>query len=230
MLNNEENIVLYLIESGPMLDLVKHHIAERDRSRNAKVSILAQLGLNPEKVQIWSHAYDGGMTGVQIPRGLKMPPAFVASNWTKPDSQGRSRPKKGTDEYKIFYDKEATYLPAEQLIAENLKVPCSIGYKEGGGEGWTRIGRMLSSCGFLWLHRDTGPYALWLPDVAACIVELRAQYKGSKSFKILGGVDKWVLDTTGLKPLMQEEWDLMVAEHNLKQARAKQVAEQQEAA
>lgn len=227
MLNNETKISLYLIDSGPMLDLVKHHIAERDRVFKAKIEILKHLGLDPKHIEVWASRDDGGMTAVRWPTAMKLPKKFVAGNWTKADSQGRRRPKKGTEEYKVFYAPEGSYTPASVLIAEKLNVPGAIGYKSKGGEGWTRIGRMLNECGFLWMHKDTGPYAMWTPDVKACVEEMREQFKGVKSFKILGGADTWTMDTTGLRPILEEEWDLMVSQKNLEEAReeaAKKVA------
>jgi hypothetical protein len=221
MLSNEEKVRILLVENGPVLELVKQHVADRDRVRELKVQILTQLGLDPEKVEVWASSHDGAMNAVSIPSKLKLPKKFVQANWTRPDSQGRRRPKRGTAEYNAFFTKDARYTPAEKLIAECLKVPCSIGYKTAGGEGWTSIGRMLRACGFLWMHKDTGPYAIWIPDVEACLAELKAKHKKVKGFKILGGADKWVLDTTGLKPILEEEWALMVAQKNLEDARKK---------
>lgn len=222
---NEEKTKLYLIESGPMLELIKHHLNERTRVTAVNLEILRKLGLDPEKVQLWRHIYNGSLTGVQIPKSLKMPKVFVQENWTKPDSKGRRRPKKGTEEYKAFYSEDALFTPAETLIVKALNVPTSIGYKTRGGtrsgEGWSMIGRMMSACGFLWMDRDNGPYAMWLPDVEAAVEDLKKAHKGVKSFEVIGGADVWQLDTTGIKPLLQEEWDLMVAQKNLEEAREK---------
>jgi hypothetical protein len=220
MLNNEEKVALFLIEGGPMMDLVKKHLAERDRVHKVKLQILEYLALDPKEVEIWARRYDGMVTALRLP-SREIPEGFNASNWTKPDNAGRRTPKKGTVEYEIFYAKECRYTPQTELIAKALKVPCSVGYKSKGGEGWTRIGRMLNECGFLWMHKKDGPFAMWIPDVPACVEEMKTRHKGLKDFKILGGADTWSMDMTGIKPILQEEWDLLVAQKNLEEAKAK---------
>lgn len=218
MLNNEEKIALYLIEGGPMMELVKHHIAERDRVSKMKIEILAQLDLDPKKVEVWARSDTGQLTAVRIPKDLKLPKTFVQANWTKPDSKGRRMPKKKTEEHAIFYAPDAHYTPQAELIGKKLNVPCSIGYKSSRGEGWTRIGRMLNECGFLWLHKEHGPFAFWIPDVKACVKEMKEQHKGLKSFKLLENVEDWKLNVDGVRPMLEEEWELMVAQKNLEEA------------
>jgi hypothetical protein len=216
MLSNEENVKLFMIEGGVMLQVVKDYIQSVLDLRERKIEALKKLGLDSETTEVWSSNYDGRMVAVTLPRDFKN-----KADWTKPNSQGRSSPKKGTEAHKIFFDKSLGIKSAESVIIEKLKVPTQLAYSTATGKGFTSIGRMLSSCGFLYMSKD-GPYALWIPDVEACVAELKAQNVRYKSFKVLGGTENWKLEVEGLRPILQEEWDLLVAQKNLEEAREKQ--------
>lgn len=218
-MNSQEKTKIYLIESGPALDLILAHIKDRHRATAMKVQIMTQLGINPEKyeqVQVWSSSYDGRLSAISI-HG-KTPKGFDPSQWTKADSKGRRTPKRNTPIHKIFYSAEGAFEPAEQVIIKAFNVPTQIAYSTSTGQGFTSIGRMMASCGFLWLDAEKGPFAMWTPDVVASVADVKAQHARYKSFKVLRGADDWKLDIPGVKPILQEEWDLIVAQKNLEKA------------
>lgn len=217
-------VSIYLIESGTAKELILRHFAERERALQARVAAIKALHLDPNTIQVWSSKYDGSMSSVYLPARADLPKGFNASAWTKPDRQGRRSPKRGTDEQRIFRAKECEYTPTERLIAGAYKVPGQINYKTTGGEGSTAIGPMMSACGFLWLDQEKGPWALWVPDTKTIVASAKAQHAKDKAFKITNNIESWKMDTTGLKPILEEEWDLLVAQYKLDRAKAAQAA------
>lgn len=196
--------IYLLIESGEPLRMVKHHIAERDRVHTENVAMCNELGVTELQTDIT----DGSLIGVVF-RG------DIPEGWTKPKGRGGvSYPKKGTDWAKRRTEQKGYESPSSAII-KAFNVPHSIHYTgEDGSEGWMRVGRMLRECGFLWLSED-GPYAMWVPDVAAAV---RGKEADGYTVKESG----WVPNIPGARVIMEEEWELLVAQHNLDQKRKAQ--------
>lgn len=204
-MNSEKT--LYIIESGKALKLVKQHIAHRVRIRKEGVDLLKELGRLDASV--WTHRSTGVISCISARRG-QQPEGF-----TVPDSQGRTWPKKGTDWAKRFADQQGYPTPATE-IAKAFDVPLSLDYQsKDGGKGWRRIGFPLSECGYLFMG-NTGPYALWIPDVEKIIADCEANGK-----TITGDAKKFDMTIKGCRRIEQEEWEIMVLQHQLEQKRTK---------
>jgi hypothetical protein len=209
MLKSEESILLFMIEGpGKAMDLVKQHFENVLAIRKAQSDMLESLGFNLKDVEVWRRNDDFALTGVRFVRGKPGP------EWIKPDAKGRTRPKRGTELHKKFYA-VGGITPASQVIAKAFNVPLGLGYKTNTGQGWTAIGRMLNECGFLYMSKD-GPYAMWVPNVPQCVAEFKESMKKYKSLKIVNAeVEAFKPEFEGCRPILEEEWDLLVAQHKL---------------
>lgn len=197
--------LIFIIEGGKALELVKQHIAERQRVAAERKEIALELGVE----DIYISNMDGVLLGVRF-KGDDIHPDFK-----KPDRKGISRPKVRTS-WKDRFDAQKGYPRPSSVIAEAFDIPLSIKYsdKEGDGHGWRSIGNPFNECGFLYLSVD-GPYAMWVPDVSGEIAEAEARgltiEEPAKSFK---------LEFEGCKRIEKEEWDILVAELKLARKRA----------
>lgn len=195
--------VLFMIEGGEALEMVKHYIAEKKRVRAANMVIAQELGVE----DIFVDRVNGTISAVRFP-GQRHP------DFTKETRQG-SWPKKGTDWHRRFAE-QVGYENQSALISETFAVPLSISYKSAAGEshGWRCIGGMLNECGFLWLGED-GPYAMWIPDVEAEVASDLA-----KSHSVAEPALSFAPVFDGCRRIEQEEWDILVAQLKLARKRA----------
>ncbi|MDS1142418.1 hypothetical protein RE432_18445 [Pusillimonas sp. SM2304] len=196
---------IYMIESGKALDLVKHRISEVKRVRQQNIELAKELGAERYRVHIES----GVITTVEF--ADEKHPQF-----TKPGKYG-SAPKKGTEWAKRFSEQKG-HESESAVIAEAFDVPLRISYEGENFSGSRCIGYMLRECGFLYLS-DDGPYALWIPDVAAEVAAEEGR----------GGTITWPeqpfsMELEGCRRVEKEEWDILVAQHKLDKKRAAQAA------
>lgn len=186
----------FMIESGAVLDLIKNHIAERVRVRNAAIDLARELGTK----DVSTSRENGVVVAIRFDGALH-------PDFKKPDKWG-SRPKKGTEWAKRFADQKG-YENESYLISERLRVPMQISYTTDNGSGFRHIGYPLQECGFLFLGKE-GPYAMWIPDVCAEVKRDEDQghtvAEPAKSFEP-------VFD--GCRLIEIEEWEILVAQHNL---------------
>lgn len=192
----------FLIEGGQTLDLVKAHIAARTDQHERNAAFVSELGAD----QWYESILDGTVSSVVLKERR--------TDFIKPDRKGISRPKKGTEwfdrwENQIGWDRRGYEL------AKTLGVPTDIRYsKDDGSYGMSSVSRgFTSGVGFLWLGPD-GPYCLYVPDVAE-----RVAY-----YRDLGyTVDmKWPEAFDGARPILKEEWELIVAQHAVDEAKARE--------
>lgn len=189
---------IFMIEGGRPLELVKAHIEARLRTTNEAHAICRELG-----VQNYRRCNQTGvLVSVQFP-------GAVPPGWTKPGRYGGSRPKRGNAWKERLASLQGHPDPV-MTISDALQIPLSIGYSQQAGEGWMRIGTMLTECGFLYLSAD-GPYAMWCPDVPAYVAALEAE--GDKQIK--EPAKSFRLQFDGCRRIHREEWDLLVAQHKL---------------
>jgi len=195
---------IFMIEGGKALELVKLHIAERQRVARERGDLARELGVD----DIYISNMDGVLLGVRF-KGDEAHPDFK-----KPDRKGISRPKARTA-WKDRFDAQKGFPRPSVVIAEAFDIPLSIGYTSNeGGNGWRCIGNPFNECGFLYLSVD-GPYAMWVPDVPCEVTEAEARgltvEEPAKSFRF---------EFDGCKRAEKEEWDILVAQHNLAKKRA----------
>ncbi|QMI49708.1 hypothetical protein [Burkholderia sp. MBR-1] len=194
--------ILFMIEGGRALELVKQHIAERQRVHAANRALLQDLGVD----EYWSSRDDGTVSRVRF-RSTPHP------EFTKADKNG-SRPKKGTEWARRFAAQKG-HVNSSGVIADAFGIPLSVSYgNAGGSKGWRAIGYPLSECGFLWLSTD-GPYAMWIPDVEA---EVRADRE--RGYEVGEREAAFRAEFEGCRLIEREEWEILVAQHKLAQKKS----------
>lgn len=202
--------VLFMIEGGKALELVKQHIDDKIRVARERNAIARELGVE----DIFVSNMDGTLLGVMFK-------GDVHPDFKKPDRKGRSCPKKGTEWAKRFEEQKGFARPAS-VISEAFGVPWSIEFKSANGEasGYRAIGNPFNECGFLYISKE-GPYAMWVPDVPGEVAE---REKGG--YVIAEPAKSFKLEFDGCRRIEQEEWEILVAQHKLaeKKAKAAQVA------
>lgn len=205
---NNRLTAYYLIEGGRPLELVKHHIAERDRVRLANVAIADELGVQEGRFASWGEC--GVLTAVKF---CGKPP----EGWTKPDRHGCSRPKHGTEWAKRL-DALKGWKDPSDIIREEFKVPCTMFYLTDGGEGSKTIGG-FSPNGFLWASLE-GPFAMYIPDVAGEIKLFEAE----TGYAVTEPDRNWELTAPGLRRIEKEEWTILANQKTLELRRAEREA------
>lgn len=189
--------VIFMIEGGKALELIKTRIAERRRVTAQNKAIADELGIEEARTD--------RLTGVLSSVVFK---GAIPTGWTKPDSRRCSRPKKGTEWHQRFREQRG-YEDQSTVIAEAFGIPLSIEFKSESSHGWRHIGNPLSECGLLYLAPE-GPYAMWVPDVPAEVAAIEAEghavEEPAKSFK---------LEFDGCRRIEHEEWEILVLQHKL---------------
>lgn len=197
-MDDEIKDALYMIEGDPALSLVKAHIADVRRVREETRALAMEYGAKTISCD--------RMNGVLL--GVGFWTAERHADFKAPNRKnGICYPKQKTAASTRFRA-QSGYANQEATIEKAFGVPLSITHKGPSGEGWTCIGRMLNACGFLYFGAD-GPYALYIPDVQAHI-----NYYLSRGETVEQTFD---MNLPGCRRILCEEWDLMVAEHKLKQ-------------
>lgn len=202
---------IFLIKSGKALEMVKHHISERLRVREQSREIAAKVGCE----RVFTDRLDGTITGFDF-SGRAVPEGF-----RKPKSRtSASYPKKGSA-WADLLRSQVGHASPPSTISEAFCVPLSLGYETGNGKGWRCIGNMLQECGWLYLS-ESGPYALWIPDV-----ELEVKSDRDQGHTVLEPAASFKMEIPGCRRISQAEWDLMVAKHQVKieKQKARQPAE-----
>jgi len=191
----------FLIKGGQTLELVKSHIAARQEQHERNAAFVADIGAD----QWYESILDGTVSGVILKERR--------TDFTKPDRKGISHPKKGTEWFKRWENQTGWDRRGYEL-AKTFGVPTNINYKKEGSEGWGHISHGLTSgVGFLYLSAD-GPYCLYVPDVAE-----RVQYYRDQGYT----VDlTWPTEFDGAHPILKEEWELIVAQHAVDEARGRE--------
>lgn len=190
--------VIFMVESGRALELVKQHIAEKRRVRDEVRAMAIEIGSE----RTFSDRLNGVIGGIDF-AGSPIHPDFK-----KPNKYGASYPKKGT-EWARRFKAQVGHPDPSQVISKEFNVPLSIGYKTDDGEGWRCIGGMLRECGWLYLSAD-GPYAMWVPDVEAEVAEDIARGSTVKE-----PAASFVPKFDGCRRIEDEEWDILVAQQAL---------------
>lgn len=199
MTDDDIKDALYMIEGDPALSLVKRHIAEVRRVRQEVMALANSYCAE----QITTDRLHGTLRGVVFKRGEHH------QEFTKPDKRGVCRPKRKTEAAAKF-SAQVGHDHAEATISKAFSVPLSISHKSADSRGWTHIGSMLNACRFLYFGPN-GPYALLIPDVEAHIA-----YYTSRGETVEESFD---MNLPGCRRILHEEWELMVAKHNLEMKR-----------
>lgn len=195
---------IFMIESGRPLEMIKQHIAERQRVRKDVYGLARELGVT----EIQTDRTNGVLRAVRFPGAIH--PEF-----TKPKGRDSSSyPKKGTEWGKRLAA-QVGYRDSAEWISSEFGIPLNVSYKTDDGDwGSTCIGSMLNECGFLFLSEE-GPFAMWTPDVPAYVAEYsgngRTADEPAASFQLEFG---------GCRRIEPEEWELLVLQDKLAKKQA----------
>jgi len=205
--------VIYLIEGGKALQLVKQHIEEVKRVRNDVRLIAEELGIREGQ----TNNFTGVLISVLFKRGA------VPEGWTKPDRKhGASRPKKGTPMAARFAA-QVGYKAPSTVISDELGVPLDVSYENGKSIGSRGLGENpFRPCGWLYCS-GSGPFALFTPDVVGEVKRLKAA-----GWTVTGEAANFTGVIDGCRRIESEEWDIVVAQHELDAKRSKAEAAGQE--
>ena len=201
--------VIFLVKTGKPLELVREHIQGVIRVQKEVTALADDLGCE----RVTTDRCTGVLAGVVFP-GAKH------ADFSAPDRKRRvSRPKNGTEWAKRFAEQKGYADPAK-TIATAFDVPTSISYTcDDGSYGSSMLGSMMQSCGFAYLSAD-GPYAIWIPDVAAAISDYE-----SKGYKVNAETKAFKMEIPGCQRIESEEWGILVAQHSLAKKKARKVPE-----
>ena len=200
---------IFMIEGGKALEMVKEHIADRQRVQEEVSAMLEELGVSE-----YSASRTNGVLFRVVFSGVVHQEFCKATG-----SHGLSSPRKGSSWGKRFMAVKG-YKEVAPWIAETFGVPCQISYKYENGHGSRHIGNIFNEFGFLYLGAD-GPYAMWTPDVPAEVAQCEAI-----GYTVEEPAKSFVLDFDGCRRIEKEEWEILALQHKLdKQRRAKRIAE-----
>jgi hypothetical protein len=194
-------VAYFMIEGGAALKLAKQFVKDVRRVRNAAISLSKEIGADRFMVS----ASSGVLTGVDFGKTRVKHPDFKV-----PNRRGICFPKKGSEWAKRFQEQKG-HESASYVISKAFDIPLSLSYGKTELTGWRHIGYPLNECGFLY-PGEKGPFAMYVVDVPAEVAEMKKQGyevgEPAKSFK---------MEFDGARRIEKEEWDIVVAQHALKQ-------------
>lgn len=191
--------IVFLVESGKPLEMVKQHIAEYRRVAREASHLATELGISK-----YQRDRDTGvMTGAYFE-------ATVHPDFKKPNRRGVSYPKRGS-QWERRLSEQVGYENPAHLIAEAFGIALSLQTRRGDEQGWRAIGSPLSECGFLWITRE-GPYGIWAPDVEAEVAMSMAD-----GWTVTNVPTNYKVEIPGARRITREEWDYLVAKHKLEE-------------
>lgn len=198
------NYLYFAVDGGKALELAKKHVAEHAATIERNVETVKPLNVDRYVVSV----LDGTVCGVEFNGALH-------KDFKKPDRRGVSYPKKGTEWAEKFaavkgYDKRGFEL------AKELGFPTTLYYKSDDCNGMTGTTSGINSgVGLLWISED-GPFALYVADISE-----RVAYYESQGYTVDDACKHFKPKFDGARPILKEEWDLVVAQHELEEAKRK---------
>ncbi|WP_422363148.1 hypothetical protein [Pyruvatibacter mobilis] len=188
----------YLIESGPTLALVSELVMLRHKAAKEILEKVRALGGVNFRVDP-----NGAVTALWF---AGKPP----KGYCKPDRAGGHQPRKGSKAEAAI--RALPRLPdVDRAVQKALGIPDSLSTEgpDACSSSSGLIGLFPNPVGIAYYHPE-GPYLLWTPDVE--FYKARA-LEVSPGCTITHPSPDWELDTSGLREVLKEEWDLLVARH-----------------
>lgn len=191
----------FAVEGGTTLELAVAHVEKRLSVIRGNTEIAKEIGAQRFVVDISK----GTISGVVFD-------GKTHSDFKKPNRRGVSYPKKGSEWERRFSDLDG-YDACGYGLADTLGVPTVISYESETSRGSAVISPDFNSgVGFLYLSA-AGPFVLYIPDIAAVV----ADYE-TRGYSVSPECKSFKPEFDGAKPILKEEWELLVAKHKLAQA------------
>jgi len=192
----------FLVEGGKTLELAHKHVADREATVARNIKLIEPLGVT----RYFESILDGTVCGVVFE-------GRPHQDFKKPNRHGYSTPKAKT-EWAQKFEANAGYDKRGYELAKLLGVPTTLRYKAEDCDGMTGTSSGIASgCGFLYLSPD-GPFALYVPDIAKQVADYEA-----RGYTVNDECKNFRPEFDGARPILKEEWELIVAQRELKEAK-----------
>lgn len=188
--------VYYIIEGGEMLKIAKKYRADYTAAHSKIMDFIEPLDAD----KYWVGP-DGKLRGIVFKKGQRR------ADFIKPAGHGGTRPKKSSKIHDEFYSYSKP-MPCD-VISGYTKCPTQISYEYKTGSGCVAIGYTWSPLEFAW-YSSEGPFLLKIPNVQQAVDKLK---KENENVVFKNNEDKWKMNEGGLRQILSEEWDLMVAKY-----------------
>ena len=136
-------------------------------------------------------------------------------NFKQPDRRdGAVQPYVKNEVWREIIKNAPVQPSVDTYVGELINAPTSYKYKtDDEGEGWTRFGAYHFHQYQVGWYSKTSPIALVMADIQQELKDfIKSREEADDPVEITCGSDKWKVPE-GLRQIMKEEWDLMVAKH-----------------
>lgn len=191
----------FAVEGGTTLELARKHVAERKAVEERNRAIAKEIGADRYAVD-----YSTGVICGVVFEGKTHP------DFKKANRHGVSYPRQKTD-WARRIEAEKGYDRRYFGLAKALGVPTDISYASETTRGGACISGGFSSGTGLLYCSSSGPFALYIPDIAAIVAEYEAQ-----GYVVDDACKNFKPEFDGVRPILKEEWELTVARHKLAEA------------
>jgi hypothetical protein len=194
--------VYYLIEGDPFLSIAKEfcklHLEAHGRICEYVHSINGEF---------WRLSLSGRISGIKFKDG------YSHVDFKKPDKYGACYPKRKSEHYAKFQDSNLKMPNATEFVLSKVYIPINLDYQYGEVTGGRSVGHPFTPIGLYWFSlKNDAPILLEIPNVEYTRESMKIE-NPDISFKKDG---EWKMNETGLKKILIEEWDLMVARDKVK--------------
>lgn len=191
----------FAVEGGATLELAHKHVAERKAVEERNRAMADELGTDRYAVD-----YSTGVICGVVFNGKAHP------DFKRADRRGVSHPRQKT-EWLRRMEAEKGYDRRYFSLAKALGVPTDISYTNETTRGGACISGGFSSGTGLLYCSSSGPFALYVPDIAAVVAEYEA-----RGYVVDDACKNFKPEFEGARPILKEEWELTVARHKLAEA------------
>lgn len=202
-MTNEKKYLYFEVLSGRALELVRDHIAAETANDDRNRALAAEMGA----YQFWKDPCRGTLTAVAFE-------GKVPTDFTKPARGGRTVPKKDSP-WRERLENQQGYDCRCIALGQELGIVTSIGYSGNGtAQGSSVIGHGFQRIHVLYLGAE-GPCAIVFADPRSSI----KSYK-DRGYAVDEACENFKAELPGCRLILEEEWKLAVAQHELSEARA----------
>lgn len=209
----------FLIEgTGRAKELVTQYIAERAAAVQAINTFAKKVGASAyqterETLRLAGLTFDG-----PVPQGWKS----IGGTSRRGGAQSFS-PRKGSAEHAEMQSLPTLSLTPEK-VAQALGIPTMIDYVDAKGAyaGGVILSLSGDECGFAY-PTASGPFLLWIPDVEKAVESCEKTLPSiAPHLSVSPDIKNFRPEFEGCRKILREEWDVIVAQHALQSAQAKE--------